>query len=77
MERIGAPATKDILAKANGRFPGGAPPADISEREALMEAYGEDVSGLWSDLDDEFYEYPDPVEERLWSYYKGNRSGFR
>jgi hypothetical protein len=62
LRTIGAPIMAGIVEKANSRFgPGGPPPCREERQEALLAMR----DGLWDDLDDQFYAYPEDLSALL------------
>jgi len=68
LEAVGAPKFVDIVKRAAGKFPGGVPPRDRFQRQELqLDTVDPDIQ-VFSDLDREFYEYPDNLSALLKTY---------
>jgi hypothetical protein len=67
LEAIGALRMADIMRRAAGRFPGGAPPKERLARQDVLLDYFANIE-VFQDLDDEFYEYPDKLADLLKKY---------
>ncbi|MBN2194921.1 MAG: DMP19 family protein [Polyangiaceae bacterium] len=71
LRTIGADKTASIVEKANAMFGPEGPPKDREQsQEALERLRGDDDAVLFAALDDEFFKYPDDVEELLRSYLR-------
>jgi hypothetical protein len=77
LERLGAKHTAALVQRAAGVFPDGRPAADRDERETQMEALPESARELWSQLDDDFYEYRDNLTALERAYVRAHRGEFR
>lgn len=64
---IGAPTMAGIVEKANSRFGPGGPPRSRSDRQEALLAMED---GLWNDLDDQFYAYPENLSELLEAFLR-------
>ena len=77
LETIGAPKTADILRRAIAFLPNGVCPTDYFEREDILFTDYDGYSSAYSELDEEFYSYPDGV---LWqlnaAYARARRDSF-
>ncbi len=73
---IGANRTAEIYKKALANFPHELP-ADDEQRDALLdELITEDISEVFASCDQQFYEYPDNLEELLYQFIVGNKGSF-
>ena len=77
LERLGAQHPAGLVRRAVAVFPGGQPSADRDERETQMEALPESARELWSQLDDEFYEYKDNLTALERAYVQAHRGEFK
>jgi hypothetical protein len=68
LEAIGASHTAGIVRKAAARFPGGMPPADRDERQALLSDSVSPDSDAFEDEDAAFLEYRDDLEALAAAY---------
>jgi hypothetical protein len=73
---IGANKTTDICRTAFSAY--GKPiPQDRAKREKFLDKMENDeISDILSDCDDQFYEYPDPLEELCYQYILSHREKF-
>ncbi len=73
---IGANKTADICRTAFAAF--GKPiPQDRNKREKFLDKMGSDeIDDILSDCDDQFYEYPDPLEELFYQYIVAHKVHF-
>ena len=77
LERLGANHTAGLVRRAVAPFPGGRPSADRDERENQMEALPESARELWSQLDNDFYEYRDNLTALERAYVTAHRGEFK
>jgi hypothetical protein len=77
LEAVGATRMSAIVRDALALFPGGAPPADQTERGARLDGAPEHLRNGWSDLDNKFYTYPDDLGALLRRYVEAHRDQFR
>ena len=68
LEAIGALKIAVIVRRAAGKFPGGMPPKDRFVRQDLLLDRVAPDSGVFNDLDQEFYAYPDDLSGLLDKY---------
>jgi len=75
LRTIGADRTATIVERANAVFGPDGPPRDREQRqEALERLRGADDDVLFKSLDDEFFKYPEDLDELLRTYLR--REGF-
>ena len=76
LRTIGANKTADICHVAFAAF--GKPiPQDRNKREKFLDKMESDeISDILSDCDDQFYEYPDQLEELCYQYIVANKEKF-
>ena len=76
LRTIGADKTADICHTAFSAF--GKPiPQERSKREKFLDKMeSEEISEVLSDCDDQFYDYPDPLEELCYRFIVANKSKF-
>ena len=72
---IGAVKTAQICIRAMGAF-GGKVPTDRFERQEVMETFGEDISELFNECDNDFYNYEDDLLELNYQYIIKNKKSF-
>lgn len=73
---IGANHTAEIYKKALAELPHELP-AEDEQREALLdELITDDISEVFASCDQQFYEYPDDLEELLYQFIVGNKGSF-
>ncbi len=65
---IGAPEMADIVRKACAAWPQGRPAVDILERRAFLAKDHEDQGQIWSELDCEFFRYPEDLTDLLYRF---------
>ncbi|MBN1181927.1 MAG: DMP19 family protein [Bacteroidales bacterium] len=68
LQRVGAAETLKMVKKVVSYFPGGTPPKDINKRRELIESMPQDISDAWSELDDQFYNCGEDLENLLADY---------
>jgi hypothetical protein len=73
LEAIGAHRTRQIVAEAMARLPGGKPLANTDERRRLLNDVDEET---WADLDQAFFKYPDNLTELLYAFVKSHPEEF-
>ena len=75
LDKIGSVVFKNVLEKANKRYPGGYIPKDRSKRVDLLV----NAEGLFDELDGEFYAAytQEAIHEMLMKYYNANKDDFR
>ena len=73
LETIGAHRTRQIVAEAIVRFPGGGPLANTDERRRLLKDIDEET---WRDLKQAFIKYPDNLTELLYAFVKSHPEEF-
>ncbi len=76
LEEIGAYKTAELLEQAIKVFPQLPIPKDTEQRRELMKNLPQQVSDVWGQLDDEFYEYPDNIAGLAIEYVKNNKKQF-
>jgi len=71
LRTIGAPSMATIVERANAAFGPDGPPRDREQRqEALERLRGADDDVLFKSLDDDFFKYPDDLDELLRTYLR-------
>jgi hypothetical protein len=65
LQNLGFPDIAALLIKINQLFPGGVPPADIDERNDVMETWDDEKADILEECDDKFFGYEDELEEAL------------
>ena len=73
LDTIGAHQTRQIVADAIDRFPGGRPSTNTDERRRILAKVDPDI---WNDLDDAFFTYPDDLTELLYAFVKSHPEEF-
>lgn len=73
---IGANNTVDIFEQAIKIFPKFPIPKDMEERREYMRNLPKNISEVWYQLEDKFYEYPDAIGQLTIKYIKKNRAQF-
>jgi hypothetical protein len=69
LEIIGAVKVAEIVKKAAGKFPGGMPPRDRTDRQdLLLDRVDPDIK-VFEELDQAFYSYPDGLLQGLLEKY--------
>ena len=74
LDEIGAQHTAQLVRRAIDLFPGGPPPRDWEERAEKLNLIDDETSERLGDLDSEFYEYRDPLEELQVKYMEANKN---
>jgi hypothetical protein len=74
LETIEANTMADILRRAASRFPAGMPPKDREARRDLLWELFPDPKTAFTDLDDQFFGYPDNLSELI-SAFKTRKPG--
>jgi uncharacterized protein DUF4375 len=77
LEAVGAPKFAALLRQAMSPFPNGRPSPNRSERLKQKEALPENAGKLWSDVDGQFYQYPDNLSQLVLDYCLKNRQAFK
>lgn len=76
LKSIGALQTAEICRQALAiAFPFGLP-ADLGLIRAMAADFSEETEGRLRELDDQFYEYPDPLTELLYTYVSAHPEEF-
>lgn len=65
LRALGALEVIEIMNRVNSLFPGGRPSGDIDERNAVIDQWDDSVSDLLEQLDQEFWELDDDLEDEL------------
>ena len=73
LEEIRANQTAKIVKEANSFFPSGSPSKDRNERISFLEQVAEETLDKWEELDSQFLQYQDPLEELQINYLKQNK----
>ena len=68
LETVGALKMADIVKRAAAKFPGGMPPIDRSLRQDLLLDNVSPNSDAFTELDQEFFKYPDDLAMLLKNY---------
>jgi Domain of unknown function (DUF4375) len=76
LSEIGCPETARITADATAVL-GLRPSWTIDQIQAAAADMPDDADERLGQLDDEFFEYPDPIEDRLLAYIRANAAGIR
>ena len=76
LNAIHADLTAHLLRQAMTIFPGGMPPADQDDRNALIDLMGDDEETLLGNLDDQFYEGKENLSDLLLIYVKEHKDRF-
>ena len=76
LNAIGAAITAQILQKAIDQFPGENVPKDRDERETVLEQIENVANEVWEELDRQFFEYKDNLNNLNIEYVKKNISFF-
>ena len=76
LKAVGAYKTADILQKAIDQFPGSKVPKDMDERTEILEQIEVAADGVWSELDEQFYEYEDDLNTLNLAYVKEHKDFF-
>jgi len=76
LNAIGANKTAKILQEAIDQFPLSKVPIDQEERRELLEKIESEADPIWSELDQQFYNYEDDLNELNIQYIKQNRNSF-
>ena len=77
LEAVGAPKFAALLRQAMSPFPDGRFSPNRNERMKQKEALPASVGKLWSDLDGQFYQYPDNLSQLVLDYCLKNREAFK
>lgn len=75
LEILGFTNVADLMRKMNSKFPNGQPSSDIEKRAEQMEDWDEKHEDFLEDIDKEFWELSDELEEKLYSYVNENNVG--
>ncbi len=75
LREIGMNELAELVARANAVFPKG-PPRSREVRLAQMEKLGDEASGKWGEIDDEFFEQNYTCHGPLLDYVRRNESAF-
>jgi hypothetical protein len=73
LKTIGANQFAQILQEAMNVFPNGQVPKDIDERQELMDSFAE---GIWEQIDQKFYAYPENLNELNLEYVRRYKDSF-
>lgn len=65
IQMLGFPEVAALLMKVNQLFPGGKAPADIDERNDIMDAWTDEQWQIVDDCDNTFFSYEDDLEQAL------------
>jgi uncharacterized protein DUF4375 len=65
LKKIGAMKTAEIVTRAAAKFPRGMPPKDRFKRQELLLEKVDPKIKVFEELDQEFYAYPDDLQELL------------
>ena len=76
-DAIGAKHTAKLVRQACSVFPDEAPPKDQNKRQELLEQIGRDKEDFLYELDKQFYEYKDNLEQLLIEYIRKNKEQFK
>lgn len=76
LRAIGANSVAKMLVESFSVFPSSKPSPDRWVRQAQLEKIGESGDEKLSNLDDQFYEYPDNLNALLSAYIISNRAQF-
>lgn len=68
LETIGARKVAEIVKKAAAKFPGGMPPKDRTQRQNLLLDKVDPAITVFTELNNEFYAYPDDLQGLLEKY---------
>ncbi len=77
LRTIGAPRFAEIVSAANAIFGASGPSSDRARRQDQRESLSEVQLDTLSDLDNQFYEYPEDLEGLLRAYVSEHRSAFQ
>lgn len=73
LDEIGAHHTANLVKRAIDLFPSGSPSRDSEQRAEQLDAMDEAIRAKFGDLDSEFFEYRDPLEELQIKYMVANK----
>lgn len=73
LDEIGAHHTAELVRKAIRFFPGGAPSRDRQQRVEQLHSISETTINQFGEIDTEFFEYRDPLEELQIKYMLANK----
>jgi predicted small lipoprotein YifL len=76
LKAIEALKTAEILQKAINRFPDSKVPKGLDERRSVLGKMQEKDFEIWDQLDDDFYEYEDNLNELNLAYIRKNIESF-
>jgi hypothetical protein len=76
LEMIGADAMADIVRRALAVFPSGGPTRKREKRWLQTDVLGESAKHQWSQLDKEYYRYPDDISTLVRKYCIEHRAQF-
>ncbi len=73
LDDIGAHNTANLMKRAIDMFPNGSPSRDRKQRVEQLDSMDESIRDMIGELDAEFYEYRDPLEELQGKYMVANK----
>ena len=76
LEAIGAYHTWPLLQKAIDQFPGSNVPKDRDKRQVVVGQIADVADKVWNVLDQQFFKYPDNLNQLNMNYVKENRLFF-
>ena len=77
LKAINANKTANILSQANAVFPKSKVPADIKERQSIIEEIEETARERWEDLEKIFMSYEDDLNSLNMAFIKQNKDSFK
>ncbi len=77
LEAIGAPIMADIVRRSRAVFQNGDVPTNWEQRQEVVLEFSAEQEALLTDLDGEFYAYPEDLTELLYAYVQANLPAIR